>query len=152
MWFSYLTSLHVCCITCRLLTLWKKGVLRLGFQFNFWIVIIICNSLYFYTHSNVIRQVARVAKDVTHHIYNHTLVQPITIQLQFHYNNPFSTTMQFPYNHNHNVMLTSLFIHSSKSNTCHYEGFLMNCFLTIDIHHPLWMFILDGLWLWHVAY
>jgi hypothetical protein len=33
-----------------------------------------------------------------------------------------------PYNYNHNVMLTSLFIHSSKSNAWHFEDFWVNLF------------------------
>jgi hypothetical protein len=35
-------------------------------------------------------------------------VQLITTQLQLCHNNSFSTTMQLPYDYNHNVMLTSL--------------------------------------------
>ncbi len=41
--------------------------------------------------------------------------------LQFCCNNYFSTTMQLPYDNNHNVMLMSLFIHPSKLNMWHYK-------------------------------
>jgi hypothetical protein len=64
--------------------------------------------------------------------------------------NSFSSTMQLPYDYNHNVMLMSFFIHPSKFNMWHYEDF--SCFFwNIDIHHPLWLFVLDGLGLWHMA-
>jgi hypothetical protein len=65
-------------------------------------------------------------------------------------NNSFSTTMQLPYDYNHNVMLMSFFIHPSKFNKWCYEVFSW-FFWNIDIHCPLWLFILDGLGLWHVA-
>jgi len=78
------------------------------------------------------------------------MVQLITTQLQLCQKNSFSTIMQFPYDYNHNVMLMSFFIHPSKFNTWHYEDFLW-FFWNIDIHCPLWLFVLDGLGLWHVA-
>ncbi len=62
--------------------------------------------------------------------------------LQLYRNNSFSTTMQLPYANIHNVMLMSFFIHPSKFNTWHYEDFLW-FFWNIDIHHPLWLFVLD---------
>jgi hypothetical protein len=71
--------------------------------------------------------------------------------LQLNPNNFFSITMQLPYNYNHNVMLTSLFIHLSKSNAWHFEDFSMNLFWNIDIHYPLWLLILDGFKLWNMA-
>jgi hypothetical protein len=77
-------------------------------------------------------------------------VQPIIIQLQLCCNKSFSTTMQLPYDYNHDVMLMSLFIHPSKFNTWHYEDFSW-FFKNIDIHHPLWLFVLDGFGLWHMA-
>jgi hypothetical protein len=96
----------------------------------------ICNSPYLYAMS-VIRRVAY-------------MVQLISTQLQFCRNNFFSTTMQLPCDYNHNVMLTSFFIHPSNFNTWHYEKFSW-FFWNIDIHCPLWLFILDGIGLWHVA-
>jgi len=45
-------------------------------------------------------------------------------QLQLCCNNSFSTTMQLPYDYNHNVMLMSFFIHPSKFNKWRYEDFL----------------------------
>jgi hypothetical protein len=77
-------------------------------------------------------------------------MQFITTQLQLCCNNSFSTTMQLPCDYNHNVMLTSFFIHTSKFNMWHYEDFLW-FFWNIDIHCPLWLFVLDGLGLWHMA-
>jgi hypothetical protein len=58
---------------------------------------------------SAIRQIARVAKDATHHIYNHILMHLIATQLQFYYNNSFSTTMQIPYDYNYNITLMSFF-------------------------------------------
>jgi hypothetical protein len=78
------------------------------------------------------------------------MMQLITTQLQLCCNNSFSITIQLPYDYIHNVMLTSLFIHPSKFNMWHYEDFLW-FFWNIDIHCPLWLFVLDGLGLWHVA-
>jgi hypothetical protein len=77
-------------------------------------------------------------------------IQHITIQLQLCHNNSFSTIMQLPYDYNHNAMLMSFFIHPSKFNMWHYEDFSW-FFWNIDIHYPLWLFVLDGLGLWHMA-
>jgi hypothetical protein len=83
----------------------------------------ICNSLYFLHRINVIEQVAWVARNVTHHIYNHILVQLIAIQLQL-CRNSFSTIKQLPpYDYNHNVMSMSFFIHSSNFNMWHMKIF-----------------------------
>jgi hypothetical protein len=92
------------------LALWKKGVFcnwacNLIFELQWPFV-----AHYIFTPMNVIAQVAWVVKNATHYILDHTL-------------------MQLPYNYNHNVMLTSLFIHSSKSNMCHCEDFWVNLFL-----------------------
>jgi len=59
-------------------SLWKKGVLQLALQFNFWVESDICNSLYLYAVS-AIGQVARVA---THRIYGATHYNSITTLLQ----------------------------------------------------------------------
>jgi hypothetical protein len=70
----------------------------------------------------------------THYIYMLSMLsnklqelqklQFIIIQLQLCHNNSFSTTMQLPYDYNHNVILMSFFIHQSKFNMWHYEDFL----------------------------
>jgi hypothetical protein len=52
--------------------------------------------------------------------------------------------MQLPYDYNNNIMLTSFFIHPSNFNTWHYKDFSW-FFFKIDIHRPLWLFILDYL-------
>jgi hypothetical protein len=70
--------------------------------------------------------------------------------LQLSHNNSFSTTMQFPHDYNHNVMLRSFFIHPSKFNIWHYEKNLW-FFWNIDVHCPLWLFVLNNLGLWHMA-
>jgi hypothetical protein len=83
----------------------KKGILQLTLQLNFWVAIITSNSSYFYVLS-VIEQVAWLI------IYT---MQLIAIQLQLCQNNSFSTTMQFHYNYNHNVIfILPIFIHSLK--------------------------------------
>jgi hypothetical protein len=69
-----------------------------------------------YIFVNAIRQVTRVA---THRIYGATHYNSITT----YRNNFFSTTMQLPYDYNHNVKLMSFFIHPSKFNTWQYEDF-----------------------------
>jgi len=78
------------------------------------------------------------------------MVQLIITQLQLCCNNLFSTTMQLPYDYNHNVMLTSFFIHPSKFNMWHYEDFSW-FFWNIGIHYPIWLFVLGSLGLWHLA-
>jgi hypothetical protein len=78
------------------------------------------------------------------------IMQLIIIQLQFCCNNSFSTTMQLCYDYNHNIMMMSFFIHPSKFDTWHYEGFSW-VFWKFDIHRPLWLFVLNGLGLWHMA-
>jgi hypothetical protein len=87
---------------------------------------------------------------ITHLQFTIYTMQLITTQLQLCCNNSFSTTMQFPYDYIHNVMLTSFFIHPSKLNMWHYEDFSW-FFWNIEIHYPLWLFVLDGLGLWHMA-
>jgi len=123
----------------------KWGVLQLALQLNFWVASNTCNSLYLYD-VNAMRQVARVAIIAIHHIYGATH----TIQLQLCCNNSFSTIMQLFYDYNYNVMLTSFFIYPSKFDTWHYEDFSWFVW-NIDIHHRLWLFILDGFGLWHVT-
>jgi hypothetical protein len=59
---------------------------------------------------SVIEQITWVAKDATHHMYDLILMQLIANQLQLNHDN-FSTTIQLPYDYNHNVMI-SFFIHS----------------------------------------
>ncbi len=76
--------------------------------------------------------------------------QFITTKLQLCRTNSFSTIMQLPYDYNHNFMLTSFFIHPSKLNPWHYEDFLWY-FWNIDIHCPLWLYVLNALGLRHVA-
>jgi hypothetical protein len=105
---------------------------------------IIYNSLYFYTHECYQTSCMSCKRCNSLYILDHTLVQ-------LYRNNFFSTTMQFPYDYNHNVMFTSFFIHSSKFNTWHYEKNLVIFFWNIDIHHPLWFCILGGFTLWHMA-
>jgi hypothetical protein len=57
---------------CMHQTIWeKKGVLQLALQFNFWIAMTICNSLYFYVVS-AIGQVAWVTRVATYCMYNAT--------------------------------------------------------------------------------
>jgi len=78
-------------------------------------------------------------------------MQLIIIQLQLNQNNSFLTTMQFHYNHTHDVMLMSLIvIHILKSNTWHYEDFWTYIFLKYWFASSI-MIINDGLNLWHMA-
>jgi hypothetical protein len=128
----------------------KRGVLRLDLQFNFWIAMTIathCNS----TPINIIEQVAWVARNATHSMYNLILMQLITTQLQLSHNNSFSTTMQLRYDYNHNVTLTSYFMHSSKFNTWHTMKIFGWIFLKYWYPSSIRLFILDDLKLWHVA-
>ncbi len=88
-------------------------------------------TCYIFTPMNVIRQIAWVARNATHLIYNHNLVQLVATQLQF-YHNFFSTTMQLHYDYNYNVMMMSFYIHSSKINTWHNQK------LSCDILIKFW--------------
>jgi hypothetical protein len=105
----------------------------------------VCNSLYFYTHECYQTNCKRYNLPYiwSHSSATHCKVVATKLQ-QF-----FSTTLQLPYDYNYNVMLTSFFIHSSNFNTWHYE--MVNFFWNIDMYHPLWLFILYGFTLWHVA-
>jgi hypothetical protein len=105
---------------------WKSTLLKKGVFYKW-----PCDSIFelqwplgihhFFNVVSVIKQVAWVAKVITHHIYIY-IVQFIAVLLQLYQNNSFSTTMQFHYNHN--VMLTLLiFIHPSKFDMCHHEDF-----------------------------
>ncbi len=68
------------------------------------------------------------------------MVPLITTQLQLCRNNSFSTTMQLPYDYNHNVMLTSFFIHPSKLNTWHQKIFHDFFEILISIIHYDYLF------------
>jgi hypothetical protein len=120
----------------------KRGVLQLDLQLSFWVAMTNCNSLYFYTNECYKTSCMSCKR------CNLTCIQS-------HYGAPHCnwvvTTMQFPYDYNYNVTLTSFFIQSSKFNTWHYEDVLVNFFWNINIHCPLWLFILNGFRLWHVA-
>jgi hypothetical protein len=70
-------------------------------------------------------------------------------QLQLWRNNYYVTLMQLVCTYYGNIMLISFFINSSKSNTRHYGGF--EWIFNIDFHHPLWLFIYNGLRLWHLT-
>jgi hypothetical protein len=95
-----------------------------------------------------IEQIAWVTRDATHHIYDHTQMQLIATQmqliatqLQLCHNNYFSTTMQLPYDTNHNGMLTSFSsIHQNLTNGT-MNFFWWICFWNIDIHCPLWLLV-----------
>jgi hypothetical protein len=80
---------------------------------------------------------------------NSSYMQLITTQLQLCSSNSFSTTMQLPYDYNHDVMLTS-FLSIHRNLTCTMK-FFHDFFWNIDIHHPLWLFVLNGFHLWLVA-
>jgi hypothetical protein len=87
------------------------------------------------------------------HIYT---MEFITIQFQLCRNNSFSTTMQLPYDYNHNVMLKSFFLHPSIFNMWHYEDFCdffeIWCPSSIMIIHFRWSWIMThdiakaGMW------
>jgi hypothetical protein len=81
----------------------KNCVLQLALQFNFWIALDSCNSLYLYAIS-VNKHIAQVV-ELQFIIY---MVQFIATQLQFNQNKSFSTTMQLHYNYTLDVMLMSL--------------------------------------------
>ncbi len=72
------------------------------------------------------------------------IVQLIRTQLQLCCNNSFPTTMQFPYDYNHNVTLMSFFIHPSNFNIimkifCDFFGILISI-----IHYDyLFQMVLD---------
>jgi len=67
-------------------SLWEKmGILQLALQFNFGVAMSTCNSLYFYVVS-VIKQVAWIARIVTHHIYDAIHCNSIATQLQLIFN------------------------------------------------------------------
>jgi hypothetical protein len=150
--FTYMPRLHTrirphCAQYLVLFIMRKMGVLQLGLQLTKWVAMIICNSFYFYTHESY-RTSCMSCK-----IHNSPYKQSHSnsTHLQFCCNSSFSTIMLFPYDYNHNVMLISFFTHSSKLNMRHYEDFLMIFKINIDIHNPLWLSILDGFRLWHVA-
>jgi len=122
----------------------KKGVLQLALQLTFWVASDTCNSPYLYV-MNVIRQVAKVTRIELTILWcnSYNSITTLLQQLIFNY-------YVTPHDYNHNVMLMSFFIHPSKFNTWHYEIFWW-FFWNIDIHRPLWFFVLHGFGLWHVA-
>ncbi len=62
-------------------TMKKTVILKLVLQFNFWVALDTCNSPYLYA-LNVIKQVARIARVATHHIYSAIHYNSITMLLQ----------------------------------------------------------------------
>jgi hypothetical protein len=98
----------------------KKGVLQLALQLGFEL------HQTFATHHIymlwVLLDKLQELQELQVTIYT---MQLITTQLQLCRNNSFSTTMQLPYDYNHNIMLMSSFIHPSKFNMWQYKDFLM---------------------------
>jgi hypothetical protein len=78
----------------------KKGVLQLGLQFNFWVTMTICNSLYFYTH-NYYRTSCMNCNSL--HIRSHSNIIICnfitTILFQLLCNSPITTTMMSYWRH-----------------------------------------------------
>jgi hypothetical protein len=106
-------NLHLYNVCNVIFTMRKRGVLQLDLQLNFWVTLNTCNSPYLYA-MNAIEQVVRVVRVATNHIYNaihYNSITTLSQQLLFNY---YAT----PHDYNHNVMLTSFFIHPSKFNTC----------------------------------
>jgi hypothetical protein len=95
--------------------LWKKNCFAIGFAIQF-LSCIRQLQLTIFIHCECYRTSYNSCKSC-----NSSYIQCNSLQLC--HNNSFSTTMQFPYDYNHNVMLTSFFIHQSKFNTWHYEDF-----------------------------
>jgi hypothetical protein len=126
--FSPLSSLaHLILMTpFKFIYLVRHSFLEPQLWMNPWPFAICC----IFTTMNAIGQIAWVAKDAIHFIYNHILVQLVATQLQFCHIS-FSTTMQLPYDYNYNVLMMSLYIHSSKFNMSHYEDFLVIFFWMI---------------------
>jgi hypothetical protein len=123
----------------------KKSVLQLALQFNFWVTMTTCNSLYFalWMLSNKLHELQELQLIVY-------TMQLIAIQLQFYGNNSVSTSMQL-HNYNHDIMLPLLiFIHPLKFHMWHYDDFWINFFL--KYWSPSFsMIVNDGSKLWHVA-
>jgi hypothetical protein len=130
-----------------IIIIYKKGVLQLALQLNFWVTLDICNSLHLYAMS-VIGQVTRIARVASHHIYIWCN------SLQLYYNFVTTTPFQLLCNSPMTTIIMSCWCHFSSIhqnfNTWHYEDFSW-FFWNIDIHCPLWLFILDGFGLWHMA-
>jgi hypothetical protein len=124
-------------------TMKKTIVLQLALQFNFWVALDNCNSPYLYIVS-VIKQVAIVATVVIHRIYSAT-----------HYNFVTTTPFQLLCNFPMITIIMSCWHHFSSINQNLTHGTMKifhDCFWkNIDIHRPLWLFILDGFGLWHGA-
>jgi hypothetical protein len=128
----------------------KIGVLQLTLQLSFWIVMTICNSIFelqwpFATHYISTLWMLLDKLHELQKLLDSSYIQCNSLQLNCNFVRtiPLQLLCNF-LDYNHNVMLTSFFIHSSKFNTWNYENF-GGFFWNIDIHHPLWLFILDGL-------
>jgi hypothetical protein len=82
----------------------KKRCFATTLQFNFWVTMTICNSLY---------SMLWVLLDKLHELQKLKFIiytmQLVAIQLQFSWNNSFSTTMQFHHIYSHKIMLMLLF-------------------------------------------
>jgi len=120
----------------------KRGVLQFTLQLNFWVASDTCNSLYLYVMS-AIGQVTRVARIATHRIYSATHYNFVIIILfQVLCKSPMITIIMSCWHHfssiHQNLICGILF---------YFSWFFWN----IDIHCPLWLFVLDGLGLWRVA-
>ncbi len=120
---------------CVFTSLWEKKCFQFGLQFNFRVAMTICNSLYFYTHECNWTSCMNCKRCNSPYIFHPSATHCNSLQL-YHNDYSFSTTMQFPCDYNHNVMLTSFLIHSSKFNTWHYDLFWVIFFeILISIVH-----------------
>jgi hypothetical protein len=103
----------------------KKGVFQLALQLNFWDALDTYNSPYIWCNS-----------------------------LQLNYNFVTTTHFLLPCNSLMTIIIMSCWHHFSSIHQNLTHGIMKkNCdfFENIDIHHPLWLFVLDSFGLWHMA-
>ncbi len=109
---------------------------------SFWIAMTICNSLYFYTHECYRTNYMNYKRCNSLYIRSHFNATHCNL-VATRRNNSFSITMQLPYDYNHNITLTSFFIHSSKFNMWHYEKKLV---IFLKYWYPLSTMIINFRW------
>ncbi len=107
-WWQHSFSLYLVMFIMR-----KWSDLQLALQLGFWVTMTICNLLQFIstqcipTSVSVIQQIAWVAIDATHHMWNRIHMQSCNLITTIHRNNYCETLMQLICNYHGNVMIMS---------------------------------------------
>jgi hypothetical protein len=120
----------------------KKRCFAIGLQFNFWVAMTICNSLYFYTHKCYRTSCMNCNSLYIQSHFNTILYNSIvTIHFQLLCNSPITTTIISCWRHFSSIRQNGIYGTMKKK-----------LWFFLEYWCPLLLFILNGLKLWHTSW